>query len=456
MSITTLNSAILSEWIGVEAPRYTSYPTAPNFRDIISEETYIEWIRNSAQGQDISLYIHIPFCHELCLFCGCNTSITKKYHPVASYKELLLKEIELFKSKVNIEAKIVHLHFGGGSPTILSNDDFKELFAAIKTVLPFTTDAKIAIEIDPRALDEEKALMYKDLSFNRVSLGVQDFDHGVQVAINRVQPFELVKKACELLRTNGISDINVDLIYGLPLQTPKTVNKTVELSLLLKPSRIAFFSYAHVTWKKKQQRLIEEHMLPSSDAKIEMYLESKHAFEQAGYIAVGIDHFALPDDEMAIALSNRALKRNFQGYTVDKGISLIGLGQSSISQLSTGYVQNTPHSTQYEEMVNGDRLPIGRAVKMTDDDILRKYIIDSIMCYMEVDFIEVSSKFNIDVNTYFAQELSSLKPFIDQDIISLSRNELKLTTELRMLARRIAAVFDQYFVQQVNQYSKVS
>jgi oxygen-independent coproporphyrinogen III oxidase len=446
-----MQEQILQKYIGQEAPRYTSYPTAPNFKEMVTQEDYFHWLDNLKEP--ISLYVHIPYCYKLCLFCGCNTMITNHYQPVSSYVDLLLQEISLLKPRVL--ASVSHMHFGGGSPTILNSTHFQQIFHSIKSFLSFTSDAEIAIEIDPRNFDAEKASIYAKLGINRASIGVQDFNLAVQKAINRVQPYEVVQHTFNLLRENNINNINVDLIYGLPLQTEASMIETANAILTLAPARISFFAYAHVTWKKKQQKTLEKHLFPTQEIILKMYARAKEIFENAGYVAIGMDHFALKSDNMVKALSNKSLKRNFQGYSVDNAEQMLGMGLSAIGKFSQGYVQTCANIEDYKNSLNQNMLPIARGYTFKADDLIRKEVIDHLMCYMQVDLGAIVKKYQL-AEHYFSPEVERLAPFIADGLMTYFNQQINIISKYRMIVRSICAIFDRYFNTSKQQYSKVS
>ena len=358
-----------------QIPRYTSYPTAPHFNSSINSEIYTSWLKSLPADETLSLYFHIPFCRQLCWYCGCFTKITRHYAPIEDYANILAREIRLVSDLLKAR-KVCHLHFGGGSPTILLPETFRHLMQIIRAKFEIEKDAEIAIEIDPRNVSEEKISCYAKEGINRASIGVQDFNHETQLAINRKQSFELVYDCVKLLRKYGIEQINLDLIYGLPKQTFTTIKKSVNYSLLLDPSRISLFSYAHVPWIKRHMRLIDKNDLPSNLEKITMFKTATQELQNGNYLLIGLDHFVRKDDEMLLAFQNKKLKRNFQGYTTDKASSLIGFGASSISFLPFGYVQNTSGISEYRADILNKKLPAIKGIAISDEDKIRKRIID--------------------------------------------------------------------------------
>ncbi len=431
-----------------QIPRYTSYPTAPLFGKLDSE-TYYKSLASCDLDKDISIYIHIPFCRKLCWFCGCNTKITNHYPPVHKYLKLLIKEIELFNKQVGKKVKVSHVHFGGGSPTILEPDDFSKLMSIIRENFTLTLDAQIALEVDPRSVNEAKIASYSKAGVNRVSLGIQDFSHDVQVAINRIQPFSLVYKTVELFRSYNISQINFDLIYGLPQQTTKNIVKNIELSLTMKPNRLALFGYAYVPWKKKNMLLIDPKILPNEDLRFALYNIAAKTITDNGYISVGIDHFALPEDNMIVARNNHQLKRNFQGYTVDESNNLVGFGVSSITSLDNGYFQNVTNNVDYHKFIKTGNLPIAKGILLSEEDKLRGKIIEEIMCYLTCDISRI-----ILPNIYEIH--SNLKLLEKDQLISFNNEIIIINPKIPQVARIVCSLFDAYYEQEnESKHSKV-
>ncbi|MEM9965838.1 MAG: oxygen-independent coproporphyrinogen III oxidase, partial [Asticcacaulis sp.] len=335
------------KYLGQEAPRYTSYPSAHHFT-ALTADLYGQWLGNLTPEKSIGLYVHVPFCEQMCYFCGCNTQITRRYAPLQPYVDHLIAEVELVGAKLNHRPKVHSLHFGGGSPGILEPVDMGRLFEALHRYFDLTADAEISIELDPRRVTAAKASAYAALGFNRISLGVQDTQIEVQRAINRVQPIELIRASVDLLRSYGLEALGIDLIYGLPLQTAHSIEKTLREVQSLRASRVSVFSYAHVPWFKKHQSLIDEATLPSIDDKAGFARLITETLIAQGYDAIGIDHFAKPDDGLSRALKGGTLRRNFMGYTDMPNDRLIALGASSISELDEGIVQNIPQATTYQ------------------------------------------------------------------------------------------------------------
>lgn len=441
-------------WLGREAPRYTSYPSAHHFA-ALPEGAHESWLSTIIPATTISTYIHVPFCKEMCWFCGCHTKVTKRYDPVARYVGLLLQEIELLRAKISGNGRLVNIHFGGGSPSLLEKSDMRAILNAVKSCFGSTDITEQAIELDPRTTTIDKIEMYAALGFNRVSIGIQDFNPEVQQAINRVQPHAMVQDVMYGLRANGFKHINCDLIYGLPLQTPELFRATLEKTIALAPDRIALFSYAHVPQVKKHQRMIETSWLPSEPEKLKLYDMACHMFAANGYTAIGIDHFARSEDSLAIAMNNKSMKRNFQGYVTDTTEVLIGIGNSAISQFPQGYVQNHANSLEYKNAVEAAILPSVRGIGFRGDDVIRKQVIDELMCFMSVDLAAIRRQHSLP-DGYFAAELAEIGSSKYSSIAQVTGENIIITTQYRMAARVISAAFDQYRGVAAGRYSKVA
>lgn len=432
----------LPKWLSGRLPRYTSYPTAPQFGEMTAE-AYAAWLGEMDPATPLSLYVHVPFCAKMCWFCGCNTVITSKYERVQAFTDLLLAEIDLVSRSLGEDHPVEHLHFGGGSPTILKPADFARVMNMLRARFSLAGAKEIAIEMDPRTLTPESVAAYATAGVNRASLGVQDFNPEVQRAVNRVQPLEMVKTTIGWLKTAGITDINMDLIYGLPLQTMASLEDTIRKTIDLAPARIALFSYAHVPWMKKHQALIKEEDLPGDEIRAWMPLRAAEMFEDAGYLAIGMDHFVHPDDSLATALDNGSIRRNFQGYTADRAAAMIGFGPSSISRLPQGYAQNTPGLKPWREAISEGTLPIIRGHEFSDDDRLYGEVIQNIMCRMKVDLADVAAHFRQDTGR-FDEAIKRLRPLEEEGIIECKGAKIEVKTDQRQAARAISACFDQY------------
>jgi oxygen-independent coproporphyrinogen-3 oxidase len=437
-----------------QVPRYTSYPTAPHFSDAVRPQEMEIALASLPDDRPVSLYFHIPFCHEMCFYCGCNTKITKRYAPVESYTHILLKEINMVADAIGRTLDVSHIHFGGGSPNSLNPDDFLGIMNLVRSRFNVLESAEIAVELDPRVLTHDKAEGLAKGGVNRGSLGVQDFNEKVQKTINRIQPYEVVKQSIDWLRGFGIENLNTDLIYGLPYQTVDGILENIDKTLTLDPARISLFGYAHVPWMKKHMRLIPEEALPQAAERLEMFTKATAKLLAEGYVAIGLDHFVKQDDAMAIALKNGTLNRNFQGYTTDNAESLIGMGCSAISNLPTGYYQNDPKVHKYEKLVQESGLATHRGVEFSGDDVLRKAAIEAIMCELELDTAALLKKFN-KPNNYFDKELTGLEALVDDGIITIENKYIRVVPEANAAVRVVASFFDEYFNPQTNtKYSK--
>lgn len=442
-------------FLGLEAPRYTSYPSAHHFSAQIDEAMHRQWLADIADDATLSAYVHIPFCKELCWFCGCHTKMTKRYDPIAKYVRVLLKEIELLGKAAGGKGKLVNIHFGGGSPSLLEPNDWLSILYALASAFQFSPPGELAIELDPRTTTPENIATYGKLGCNRASIGIQDFNAKVQQAINRIQPYDMVRKVVDDLRQTGIHHINCDLIYGLPHQISDFFADTLEKTLSLDPARISLFSYAHMPKLKKHQRLIEDSWLPSMHDKLGLYLQACQTLTERGYVMVGIDHFAKPEDMLTLAMQNRTMRRNFQGYVVDDTDVLIGIGSSAISQFPQGYTQNSASTPDYSTKIESGRLATVRGWKNREDDGLRKRIVDELMCFMSVDLESVCAEYEVPP-AMFLREMEALRAYESQGIIELSEWRIRITTPYRMAARVIAAEFDAYRAAQTASYSKVA
>lgn len=443
MTIMPLKSKILSYDRAV--PRYTSYPAATIFQSNFPPETYAEWLAALEKGAHLSLYVHIPFCPKLCHYCGCFTHITERYAPVEDYVHFLRREIIAMGRRLDHQQVVTHLHFGGGSPTMLREEDFQILMEAFRSSFTFASDAEIAVEVDPRHITPPLAETYAKMGVNRISLGVQDFDQKVMETVNRIQPFDVVYKAAEVLRRAGIHSINLDFIYGLPYQTLRSLTRSMDYALLLKPDRVALYGYAHVPWKKKNMRLIPEDALPDNALRYDLFMEGARILEEFGFRAIGIDHFARPEDGMARAQGEGHLGRNFQGYTNIAPDALIGFGVSAISQLPQGYAQNTTSSHDYQEAILQERgLPVAKGYVFQGDDKARKEIIDGLMCNLSVNVRHIWIDHALPLPE-LDRICDSLTPFLRDELASLSAEGLlTIRPEARPLVRIIAASFDEY------------
>ena len=424
-------------------PRYTSYPTAPHFHGGIDAAAYRTWLKALPEQATLSLYAHLPFCDTLCWFCGCNTKITRQYQPVASYLEALLKEISSVASQVPATAKATQIHWGGGSPTILTSTDILRLMETTRRRFNVASDVEFAVEIDPRGLDRERIDALAEAGLTRVSIGVQDFDPKVQAAINRIQSVEETRRVIDAFRDHGVRSLNIDAIYGLPGQREGELLATLAQVVRMAPDRIALFGYAHVPWMKKHQSLIVDADLPGVVER-HAHAELAAAFLVShGYLRIGIDHFALGHDEIAVAAAEGRLKRNFQGYTVDEADALIGLGASSIGRLPQGYVQNAPTTADYQRRVGAGALAVTRGCALSQDDVIRAHVIERLMCDLSFSPRDVMQRFGTDALPVLADANDLVRE--GEDGLVRRRDDGFAITDLgRPFTRAIAARFDAY------------
>lgn len=423
-------------------PRYTSYPTAPHFAGGIGGSHVSDWIRAIPQGSQISLYLHVPFCRRLCWFCACRTQGTSTLSPVAAYVDSLTQELETLKSHLLPGITISHLHWGGGTPTLLDPGMIERLSAAIFDTAPLGEDAQFSVEIDPNEIDDARMDALVAAGLNRASLGVQDFDPMIQEVIGRPQTFEVTKAAVDGLRARGVPSLNVDLLYGLPHQTNARMTDSVKKVLSLGPDRIALFGYAHVPWMARRQGLIPTEALPSPEERLELFNLSRDLFVAGGFDEIGIDHFARPEDGLSKAHKAGTMHRNFQGYTEDSAEALIGIGASSISRYPQGYAQNAPATSAYQERVRAGQLPVTRGHAFTGDDILRGRVIEQILCDFAVDLPAIAREVGVDPATAvaLADGLAETLP----GTVSVTDGVLTIEPQARPLARIIARYFDAY------------
>ena len=432
-----------AEILASRVPRYTSYPTAPHFTTAIGAGTCESWLRQLPARMPLSLYVHIPFCDTLCWFCGCHTKVVNVYSPVTSYLELIRDDLARVAEITGREHPVTHIHFGGGSPTLLKPEDFTAIVEQIRRSFPVTSDVEFAVEIDPRGLGDAMIEAMAKAGVNRASIGVQDIDPIVQRAVNRIQPFEVTKSAIDKLRAAGIQNLNVDIMYGLPHQKASHVEKTIEAMVSLRPNRLAVFGYAHVPHMKRHMSLIDEKALPSTDERIAQFERAHGALIAAGYEPIGLDHFALPDDPMAIAARNGALSRNFQGYTTDTAPALIGIGASAISSLPQGYVQNETDVPKYRALIKAGKLPTARGVALTAEDKIRRAIIERLMCSLGVDLTEMRRRHTFEPE-HFRPEMERLKELAKLGFVKLDGSRISIPADERAAVRLVCAVFDQY------------
>ncbi len=431
----------------ISGPRYTSYPTADRFVEAFTEDAYklaLEHRRATSAAQPLSIYVHIPFCESLCFFCACNKIVTKHHERSVEYLRYLNREIDLHIEHLGAGQTISQLHLGGGSPTFFSDKELSELMAMLKHNFVFAPGGEYSIEVDPRTVDEQRLKHLAELGFNRLSFGVQDFDPEVQKAVHRIQPAEQVFSLVDAARRLKFESVNVDLIYGLPMQTPESFNRTLAQVVALRPNRIALYGYAHLPERFKPQRRISEYELPAAQDKITMLASALSAFIDAGYVYVGMDHFALPDDDLAIAKRQGRLHRNFQGYSTQPDCDLISLGVSAIGRVGATYSQNAKTIEEYFDHLNNGRFPVVRGLALSRDDVIRRAVIMAIMCQGSLQYEAIELAYLIDFNSYFAAELEQLKTLENTDMVVLEEDGMHVTDTGWFFVRAVAMVFDRY------------
>ena len=433
----------------VSGPRYTSYPTADRFVEAFNAADYAQALTQRRSGAaalalPLSLYIHIPFCESLCYYCACNKIITKHHDKAAEYLRYLSREVDLHTALIGTGQTVSQLHLGGGSPTFLTDDELRSLMAMLKRNFVLTPGGEYSIEIDPRTVDAKRLDTLAELGFNRLSFGVQDFDTAVQKAVHRVQPAEQVFELVQAARTRGFESVNVDLIYGLPKQSPESFERTLEQVVALRPDRIALYAYAHLPERFKPQRRINTVELPSGGAKISMLSRSLASFMGAGYVYVGMDHFALPEDALAVAKRQGRLHRNFQGYSTQPDCDLIALGVSSIGRIGATYSQNAKNLEEYYDALDHAQFPIVRGLALTRDDLVRRAVIMALMCQGHVLFESIDLAYLIEFRTYFAKEMEALKASQEQGLVVVGETDIQVTSKGWFFVRAVAMVFDRY------------
>ncbi len=428
-------------------PRYTSYPTAVEFHPNFGPADYRARLEQAAlvPGEPLSLYLHLPFCEERCWFCGCNVIITRKLDVASRYLESLEREIRLVAGLLGQRRTVNQYHWGGGTPTYLSVAQIERLHAVVREEFQFTPDAEIAIEVDPRVTTREQVQLLAKLGWNRISMGVQDFEPQVQEAVNRIQPYQLTKGLVEACREEGIASVNLDLIYGLPFQTPESFRRTVEQVITLRPDRVACYSYAHVPWIKHNQKGIDPADLPAREVKFELFATAINAFLSGGYVQVGMDHFALATDELARAAEAGRLYRNFMGYTVMPAADQVGMGVSAIGDVRGAFAQNTKKLPAYYQAVDRGELPTEKGYALVGDDLLRRDVIMQIMCNFRVDIPALEARHGIRFHEAFAKELGALREGpAKEGLVLVEEGRLECTELGKLFVRLVAMVFDRY------------
>ena len=439
-------------------PRYTSYPTALQFDEDVREAEYREnALASNATGVPLSIYVHIPFCRTLCYYCGCNKIVTRNEERVARYLANLESEIAMQAELFDADRQVMQMHFGGGTPTYLDTPQLTDLIGRLDDAFSFgnADQREFSIEIDPRTVDTGRISEIADLGFNRLSLGIQDFNPEVQRAVNRMQSDEEIEALVGASRSNGFRSISFDLIYGLPLQTRASFEDTLHRVVEMRPDRLAVYNYAHLPERFKGQRMIDADAIPSADEKLEILDLTIEMLTAAGYEYVGMDHFALPEDDLVQAQRDGTLQRNFQGYSTYGDCDLIGLGVSSIGSIGSMLAQNSPSTAVYQETIEQGRLPIVRGIQIDDDDRLRAQVIQSLMCFDKLDTQRFGGEHEIDFDTYFAAEIERLGPLSEDGLLTFDGSTIRVSPRGRLLLRSIAMVFDRHLNQTPMRYSKL-
>jgi oxygen-independent coproporphyrinogen-3 oxidase len=440
----------------VPGPRYTSYPPATQFTNELSQDVFVEQIRaNNETVRDLSLYFHLPFCQTLCWFCGCTTVITTDQKKSGNYIQYLEREMDLAKPLLNPNRKVTQLHFGGGTPTFSLPDEIRRLGEMIHSRFTFANDVEAGVEVDPRRLTREHLVALREIGFNRTSMGVQDNAEVVQKAVHRIQPFEMTRQTVEWMRELGFQSINIDLIYGLPHQTPASFMKTVDEILSLKPDRFAVFNYAHVPWMKPAQKIFKTEAFPSPETKLEILKLTIEKLTAEGYVYIGMDHFARAEDELAVSQRQKTLQRNFQGYSTRGGADIYAFGMSAISQANGFYWQNQKDLPAYYGSLDAGKLPYHRGYVMTEEDQIRRTTIMRLMCDLGLDYAAMSKALGIDFKEHFAAEIESLEDMEADGLVARGEESLTVSDLGRLLIRNIAMRFDAYAnVRKENRFSR--
>lgn len=431
----------------ISGPRYTSYPTADRFVEAFGPAQYARWLGSREVGglnRPLSLYVHIPFCNTICYYCACNKIITKDHSRSARYLDFLEREIGLVDRHLAGGREVTQLHLGGGTPTFLAEDEMRRLMAAIRSRFQLAEHGEFSIEVDPRKVDAAQVALLAELGFNRMSIGVQDFDPLVQAAVNRIQSFDETAAVLEAARENGFKSVSMDLIYGLPHQTVERFAATLERVIELSPDRLSLYSYAHLPRLFKPQRRIEESALPTAADKLGIMKYAIERLVDAGYVYIGMDHFAKPDDELTIAQQQGRLHRNFQGYSTQAECDMIAFGISSISKLGAIYAQNHKTEEDYYDALERGELPVLRGVELTADDVLRRSIIQALMCHFELSIESIEIAHLIEFRRYFAPELHDLERMAEAGLVEIGDRWITVLPPGRLLVRAIAMVFDRY------------
>lgn len=433
-------------------PRYTSYPTAPVFSTDFTTADYVEEIRRTNAAENpppLSLYFHIPFCDTLCYFCGCNMMVTRDRKKINTYVQYVKKELDLIRPMIRADREVVQIAWGGGTPTYLHPDEIRELAGYTQELFPFAANIEAGVEIDPREMTRDHLVALKEGGFNRISMGVQDFNPKVQQAVNRIQPEDMTREVLDWAHEVGFESVNLDLIYGLPHQTMASFEKTLERIIDIDPDRIAVFNYAHVPWLKKHMALIRAEDLPTPEEKLRISVRTIEMLNAAGYRYVGMDHFAKPDNELALAQQNKSLYRNFQGYTTHAGTDLYGFGITSIGQFDRMYAQNVKTLPEYYEAMDAGHLATHVGYRLSDDDLLRRDVIMTLMCDFELDKRAIEQKWNIVFDDYFPDAYERLQELVDDNLVSVTDDRITVNGTGILVIRNAAMAFDAYLPKQM-------
>ena len=436
---------------GLAGPRYTSYPSALHFADDFQESQFLQDLQ--AQQAPISVYIHLPFCRTMCWFCGCNKIVTRKQDKADRYLDYLAKELLLWRSQLS-DVKVGQIHFGGGTPNFLNAQQIDRLNALLRCYLPLTPEVEISAELSPDILTEDQVWAFARLGAKRASIGIQDTSPMVQEAVNRPQPMQCNSNAVRWLRAAGFTSINVDLIYGLPHQNRASFKQTIEDVLQLEPDRFALFNYAHVPWFKPTQKVFASDIFPNPMGKLEIFQDSRETLENAGYTFIGLDHFAKHEDELAKAWHKGRLQRDFQGYSVTESKAILGIGLSSVSQSPKAYRQNHKKLADYEATLDAGQLPLAKGLALTEDDGIRRTVINRLMCQLQLDFAEISDQLGIDFADYFETSLVDMQELVTDGIVEMTDTGLQVTKLGRFFLRNIAMQFDAYRERQAGRCSQ--
>jgi oxygen-independent coproporphyrinogen-3 oxidase len=444
----------------VSGPRYTSYPTADRFVEAFGEADFRHWLAKRNIGgftQPLSAYIHIPFCDTVCYYCACNKVVTRDHSKSAQYIKYLERELAMVRPLLGADRKLCQLHWGGGTPTFLAREEMSRLMAAIDATFDRAADAEVSLEVDPRRVEAGRMEFLAGLGFNRLSVGVQDFDAAVQQAVHRIQSVDETRRVIEEARASGFRSVNLDLIYGLPKQTLDSFSRTLDKVLALAPDRIALYSYAHLPKAFKPQRRIAEADLPSAEAKLQIMTLAIGRLTREGYLYIGMDHFARPGDELAVAQSQGRLQRNFQGYSTRPESDMLGFGVSAIGKVGPTYYQNAKRLEDYYAALEAGRLPVARGVELTKDDLVRRAVIQALACHFRVSIESIELAYLVDFRKYFEPEMKDLRRLAAEGLVELGPDWIVVTAKGRLLVRSVCMVFDRYLRERAERatYSKV-